>query len=448
MTAARAAALGGLLIAVVLLAVLLLGGGSATTYKLRFDTAGQLVDDNDVQIGGRRIGRISDIALTPDNQAEITIEVDDEFAPLHEGTTAQIRATSLSGVANRYIQLRPGPNNAKALGDGTLLDTSKTETIVDLDQLFNTLDAKTRRALQRVIQGSAEQFGDKGDKANEAAEYFNPALSTTRELVGEVNRDSQTLSRLLVDGGRAMTALAERRGELTALVSNANNAAAGIAQERNALSEALAQLPDTMRRGNSTFVNLRAALDDLDELVDESKPATKDLARFMRELRPLVQNAQPTVRNLQQAIRRAGADNDLVELTNLTPRLQQVASPALKNTSRALENSVDVLDFARPYAPELVGWLRDFGGAAANYDANGHYARVAPVTGTFSFTDDANGGTLTPQSPNDRLQGLDVLRNNRLKRCPGSASQRQTDGSAPFRDDNLDCDESSSPPGP
>jgi phospholipid/cholesterol/gamma-HCH transport system substrate-binding protein len=448
MTAARAAALGGLLIAVVLLAVLLLGGESTTTYKLRFATAGQLVDDNDVQIGGRRIGSVADIKLTQDNQAEVVIEVSDEFAPLHEGTTAQIRATSLSGVANRYVQLRPGPNNAEELEDGTLLDTSKTESIVDLDQLFNTLDAKTRRALQRVIQGSAEQFGDKGDRANEAAEYFNPALSTTRNLVSEVNRDSQTLSRLLVDGGRAMTALAERRTELTDLVSNANNAAAGIAQERTALSQALAQLPDTMRRGNSTFVNLRAALNDLDELVDESKPATKDLARFMRELRPLVQNAQPTVRNLQQAVRRAGEDNDLVELTNLTPRLQQVASPSLKNTSRALENSVDVLDFARPYSADLVGWLRDFGAAAANYDANGHYARVAPVTGTFDFTDDANGGTLTPQNPNTRLQGSDLLRNSRLKRCPGTASQPADDGSAPFRDDDLDCDASSAPSGP
>jgi phospholipid/cholesterol/gamma-HCH transport system substrate-binding protein len=445
--AARAAAAGGLVIALVLAAVLLLGGDDATTYKLRFQTAGQLVPDNDVQVGGRRVGRISDITLTDDNQAEVEIEVAEDFAPLHRGTSATIRATSLSGVANRYVELKPGPNNAPELEESALLETSDTQTIVDLDQLFNTLDEKTRRALQRVFQGSAEQFGDKGDRANEAAEYFNPALSTTRALVNEVNRDSATLSRLLVDGGKAMTALAERRGDLTELVSNAGNAAAGIARERTALSEALAQLPDTMRRGNSTFVNLRAALGDLDELVDESKPATKDLARFMRELRPLIENGQPTIRDLQQAIRRAGSDNDLTELTNLTPRLQRVASPSLENTTKALRRSTPVLDFARPYAPELVGWLRDFGLAAANYDANGHYARVTPMSGNFSFADDANGGKLTPQPPDQRLSGLEVLRGGQLRRCPGSAAQPAADGSAPFTDDNLDCDRTTSPPG-
>ena len=59
-------------------------------------------------------------------------------------------------------------------------------------------------------------------------------------------------------------------------------------------------LPTTLRRANSTFVNLRATLDDLDVLVDASKPATKDLAPFLRELRPLVHDARPTIRDLSR----------------------------------------------------------------------------------------------------------------------------------------------------
>src|SRR3712207_7850272 len=46
----------------------------------------------------------------------------------------------------------------KALDENALLDTDKTTPIVDLDQLFNTLDPKARQSLQRVIQGSAEQY--------------------------------------------------------------------------------------------------------------------------------------------------------------------------------------------------------------------------------------------------------------------------------------------------
>src|SRR3712207_4585503 len=105
-----------------------LGGSSTTKYKAVFQNAGQLVRDDDVQIGGRRVGSITDIKLTDDNYAEVDIEVDPPYAPLHEGTKAVQRATSLSGIANRYIALTPGPNNARELRDGATLQASRTTT--------------------------------------------------------------------------------------------------------------------------------------------------------------------------------------------------------------------------------------------------------------------------------------------------------------------------------
>ena len=446
MKPARAIALAALVVAVVLVGALLLGGDDRTGYTLRFQSAGQLVRDDDVQIAGRRIGAITDIRLADDNRAEIDIEVDREFAPLREGTRAVIRATSLSGIANRYIALTPGPNNARELEEGTVLAGTQTTDIVDLDQLFNTFDRDTRRALQRVIRGSATQLRGRGEQANSAAEYFNPALATTRALANEINRDSQTLERFLVDGARATSALAARRTELTELVSNAGQAASGIAEENAAFSQALERLPLTLRRGNSTFVNLRSTLTDLDALVRESKPATRRLAPFLRELRPLVARARPTIRDLRTAIRRPGPDNDLVELTRKQPRLTRVATPAFANTTKALRRSTPVLDFARPYTPELVGWLRDFGQTTANYDANGHYARVQPMFGLFKFTDSPEGGLLTPQDPNERLTGLQT---GAFKRCPGSAGPVPLDRSAPFRDDDgVECDPGAVVPGP
>src|SRR5690349_20824278 len=129
MTVARGAAIGALVLAIVVVAFIFFTRDGGTEYKLRFETAGQLVKDDDVQIGGRRIGSIRDIKLTDNNQAEITIEVEDAYAPLHQGTTGTIRASSLSGIANRYIQLSPGPNSNKKLDDGALLGTEKTTTI-------------------------------------------------------------------------------------------------------------------------------------------------------------------------------------------------------------------------------------------------------------------------------------------------------------------------------
>src|SRR5829696_626425 len=126
MTIVRGVALGALLVVVAVIAIVLLGDGGGRSYTLVFENAGQLVKGNEVQIGGRRVGSVEDILLTDDNQAEVRIAVDEPYAPLHEGTQAAIRLTSLSGVANRYISLAPGPNNAPEIPDGGRLGVEQT----------------------------------------------------------------------------------------------------------------------------------------------------------------------------------------------------------------------------------------------------------------------------------------------------------------------------------
>jgi phospholipid/cholesterol/gamma-HCH transport system substrate-binding protein len=453
-TVARAAGFGALVLVVVLAVYLLIFRGSGGhEYTLLFQNAGQLVKDDDVQIGGRRIGSVKDIRLTPDNQAAIKIVVEEPYAPLREGTKAVIRLTSLSGIANRYVALTPAPDNAPKLADGATLDQSSTTTVVDLDQIFNTLDHRTRDNLSGVIKGLATQLGGKGAEAGQSTEYFNPVLSTSRRLVDEVDQDEGALTDFLVNSSRAVTAIAEKRNDLADLVTNTNQTAKAIGDENVALARALGLLPTTLKRASTTFVNLRSTLDDLDVLVNASKPATKNLAPFLRKLRPLVHDARPTIRDLSTLVRRSGPDNDLVEATRKMPQLQRVASPAFAHGTRALTKSQPVLQFARPYVPELVGWFRDFGQGASNYDANGHYARIQPMFNAFQLEENplsgTAGGVLTPIPPNQRFDGLQT---GVIKRCPGAASQPAADGSAPYTDGgNLsqdDCDPSLALPGP
>jgi phospholipid/cholesterol/gamma-HCH transport system substrate-binding protein len=446
-TAARGVALGALAVAVVVVALILLTGGSQHTYHLHFQNAGQLVKDDDVQVGGRRVGSVRKIELTNNNLARITIAVDNDFAPLHEGTTAIIRATSLSGVANRYIALTPGPNSNRKLEDGDTLGTDKTTAPVDLDQLFDTLDPKTRKGLQRVIQGTATQYQGQAKNIQKAAKYFSPALSTSSRLVNELDRDSQTFQDFIVNSSKTVTAIASRKDDLANLVSNANSTAQAIGSENVALARALGILPGTLRQANTTFVNLRSTLDDLDLLVNASKPVAPKLAPFFRALRPLVHDARPTIRDLRKLITRKGPNNDLIELLRKAPKLERTAKPVFAHSITALNKTQPVVKFIRPYSADLVGWFRDFGQGAANYDANGHYARIQPIFNTFQFADSPTGGTLTPIPNSQRLAGL---QSGVIKRCPGAASQAPADGSAPWRDvdNSLDCDPSLVPPGP
>jgi len=426
--------------AAVLVALLMFDGDSDYRVTAVFANGGQLVKGNQVRVGGRAVGVIDSVELNERAQAEVELTVGEEIAPLHVGTTATIRATSLAGIANRYVSLDPAPNDAPEVRDGGLIRADRTSAPVDLDQLFATFDPRTRVGLQRFVQGQATQYDGKSRQAERSLRYFSPALSATSRLTRELVADDEIFERFIFDTSKAVGAISERREDLSALVRNTLTAADAIGDENVALDRSLEILPGTLRKANTTFVNLRAALDDLDVLVAESKPATRDLDVFLRALRPLVADARPVVSDLRTLVRAPGGDNDLIELTAKLPRLERLTSVALPRANRFFDSSSDEVDTLRAYTPDLVSFLTKFGQVTSYYDANGHYARVQPLFSPFAY--DADSGELSRLPDGQRLDRFEL---GTSRRCPGAATQRTPDGSGPLP--TPGCDPSISLPG-
>ena len=84
-------------------------GSHRYTLTATFTNGGQLVKGDQVEIGGRPVGTVSAAELDAHGQAEVKLRLDDSVGKLHRGTTATIRSPSLSGIANRYVALAPGP---------------------------------------------------------------------------------------------------------------------------------------------------------------------------------------------------------------------------------------------------------------------------------------------------------------------------------------------------
>jgi phospholipid/cholesterol/gamma-HCH transport system substrate-binding protein len=202
-------------IALVVVAGLLLdGGGSRYEVRALVESAGQLVKGNLVKVGGVTVGTVHAIDLTSDNQAQITLRISDpRFKPLHEGTIATIRNTSLSSVAGRQLALQPGPNSNPAIRDGGAIRGENTRPIVDLDQLLNTLDAQARTSLQQLVHGGAVAFGSHPKQANAALAALNPALSQARQTTAELVHDQAAFERALVESAGVVSSVASRAGD-------------------------------------------------------------------------------------------------------------------------------------------------------------------------------------------------------------------------------------------
>jgi len=446
----RIAAIAALAIAVIALVIVLFGGNGGHKYKLVFQNAAQLVPDNQVLIGGQAVGSVESIGLTDDNLAEIEVSVEQE---LHEGSTAVIRATSLSGVANHYISISPGPNSSPALEDGATLGLGSTTTEVDLDQFLNTFPNPVRRALGQFVRGSAEQFRNRGEDANRTFKYFGPALNRTTAFVGELNADQNLLERFIVSSSKLSTAVAQRGNELSSAISNASTAFGAIASQNEALDQTLRLLPPFMRQSNTTFVNLRAALDDLDPLVETAKPATKNLAPFLSELRPVLSKAVPVFKNLRLSATRQGFANDTAEALGFLPAVQERASKAFPHTEQAIEDFLPDLSMWRAYTPDFFNGLGKLGQITGYYDGNGHYARAQVALNLFQR--DGSTGKLEPIAPSEQYDAFGSSAGVR-RPCPGGGTQSAGDGSNPFTEPpfagsgvepSSDCNPADAPPG-
>lgn len=430
----RAVAIALVLLAAIVAAVLLFRGDGGYRVTAEFANAGQLVKGNEVKAGGVTVGSVKEIDITPDGRAEVTIGIsDDDYEPLRRGTRVMVKQASLSGIANRYVDLLLGPANGEEIEDGGRIEADQTATAVELDQIFNLFDERTRTGLQDFFKGSAEMLEGRGRELRRGVHYLNPALSTGSRLFQELTRDEALLERFLVDSASLVNALAERRQDLTGVVGNLSTTFGALGRQQDALAESVERLPPFMRRANTTFVNLRSALDDVDPFVDASKPAVRRLGPFLDQARLFVRDAEPTIRDLSRTIGWPGRRNDLIELIRSFPPLARVAMDtrqingaerrgAFPETADALNAAAPTIAFGRPYTPDFVGWMDDFS-TTGGYDALGGFSRA-----WINFSE-----LLYGPGPKTR----------QYRRCPGANEEPAADGSNVFSGAEaaaLDCD--------
>jgi phospholipid/cholesterol/gamma-HCH transport system substrate-binding protein len=486
----RVAAVAAVAIAVVVVAVILLSGGSSYQVKAIFPDASQIVSGDQVQVAGNVVGTISNIKLTSDGQAEMTLSINNSsYTPLHQGTEATVRLTSLSGIANRFVDLRLGSATAAKIPDNGVIGPQYTTSAVDIDELFNTLNPPTLKGLQNLIQGAGSQFKGDGKEAQAAWQYLNPAVASTSTLFQQINQNTGNFTNFIVKTGNLLGTIAQRQSDLSALVKNLGTTTEALASQKTALGQSIQDLPQFMALADTTFVNLRNALDDLTPLVNDSKPVAPKLQKFLTQLKPLADNAVPTVRDLANIICSRGSkpcsqttpgQNDLIQLLELAVKLNNVTCGtstaattcngtlaadgaqrlgAFPETTTALNDSTPEIATARPYAVDLTGWFEGYT-HIGTLDANGSASRIAPVVGVGSIENGtlnllpsflqpvlrqvlAFGGSGTAPGGTSVTSSSGLLTSGQGDRCPGSMER----GSIYYPESGFPCDPSEVPSG-
>lgn len=424
----RIVAIAALVVGVVAV-VIILRGGSSYTVNARFVDAGQLVKGGLVEVGGRTVGEIGEITLAPNGIANVPLKIsDDQYQPLRRGTVARVRTVGLSGIANRFVELTPGPATGEKIDDGASLTTAETRPIIDLDVLFNSFDPPTRQRLQRIIKNGAQLFDGTAQAANTAFGYLAPALTQSDALAAELASDRVAVDKLIADGGTTASALAAERDSIRSGITSTATTLRAIASEREAVAHSLEKAPELLERPDGILGGLRKTVATVRPALREARPVTPRLARVLRLLVPTARDAVPVLAKTRRLLPQLNVD-----LRQL-PGLAKVAVPALRSTTTSLISAMPIVDGLRPYTPELIdGFFSGLGRAAGYYDANGHFARIGLVGGSTALT-----GLLSNGNPS--VVDAANLRRKLYDRCSGGGAEPAQDKSNPYIEDPSVCD--------
>ncbi len=352
--------------------------------------AARLVPNNEVRIGGTRVGVVEsiDAVRLPDNEnagddgsdvtattatgpdgntdgvvARLNLKLDKSASPIPENSIFRIRYKSAFGL--KYLEITRGDGPAAPEGfvfNGTNdnddpADTDNQILSIDevaknrgaddgtfiaqteFDEIGNTFDQPTRNAIRENLDGYGDGFAGRGASLNQAFEALNPLL-TNLTPVAETLADPRTnLAAFFPALARTAAIVAPVADQNAELFGNLADTFAAIGADPAALQATISGGPPTLQAGI--------------DLLPAQRPFLRETAELERRLRPGVQSLRAALPSLNSAIRvgtpvlarSAGTSRRLGDVFTQLENL--VEQPATKSSIVRLG---ELFDSAKPLA--------------------------------------------------------------------------------------------------
>ncbi len=245
--------------------------------KIPFTEASQLAEQSDVRISGVDVGKVESIELGPSGKESVALlNIDAKYAPLPSTTRAILRTKTLLGET--YVELTPGAKNAPPLADGGTLPPANVAESVQLDEIFQAFDPKTRRAFQTWMQEAAVAIEGQGQNLSYAIGNFDPTFSEYANLFRVLNSQKLAVSQLFSNGARAFEALRGREGELANLIQASNTLFKTTARRNKDIEALFRAFPTFQDESRLTVDRLRGFAINADPLSRQLVPVAEELS--------------------------------------------------------------------------------------------------------------------------------------------------------------------------
>jgi virulence factor Mce-like protein len=371
------------------------------TYDLKANlpNAAQLVKGFEVRIGGARVGFISKIEpmkrADGTAYAQVTMKLDKEIEPVPADSTLLVRPRSSLGL--KYIELTPGQGRAGLPAGSTLPVRQARPAVVELDELFDMFDDKTRVGSRNSLDGFGGGFAGRGPDVNTAIEAFVPLVADLEPVARNLSDPDTRLNRFFASLARAseeVAPVAEEQASLFVNLDTSFTAFASIA--RPFLQETISESPATeqvaidqfplqrpfIRNNTAFFRELRPGV----AVLPHGAPIVADAFEAGTEVLPKTIQMNEDLADVFEALADFSDDPTVRQGVNQLTRL----ASSLRPTLRFLTPVQTTCNYATVF-------LRNVASLLSEGDANGNYQRFLVVSAptdplTFELGPNNEGG--------------------------------------------------------
>src|SRR3954466_13119233 len=210
-------------------------------FTTSFGEATQLAKEADVRISGVSVGKVKDIETGLDGRSKATIQLEAKYSPLPKDSKAILRQKTLLGET--YVELTPGDPSSGTIPEGGAMPAGSVSPTVELDEIFRSFDARTRKDFQVWMQSQAVAIAGRGQDINDALGNLAPFAEDASRLLEQLNSQEGAVRRLVRNSGYVFGALSERDHQLRSLITNSNRVFSTTAARDTELSQIFHILP-------------------------------------------------------------------------------------------------------------------------------------------------------------------------------------------------------------
>ena len=217
--------------------------GKMTITALMKDSAGLFVG-NDVGILGVPVGTVTSIKPDGDH-VRVTMEINSgQAVPADAGAVVVARSVA----TDRYVELTPVYHSGPKMRDGAVIDTEKTRTPVDFDEVLAALNTfatgisgskETKDAIKRILESGSRAVDGKGEE-------FNRAITSLGGAVDSISGQRENIAATVRSLDVLTTAIAQNQQLVRGFITSVSQASDLLADERKDFRSALVSLGDAV----------------------------------------------------------------------------------------------------------------------------------------------------------------------------------------------------------